>query len=476
MASTAIDRLDGLSSSAAIKGPARVATTANITLYGLQTIDGVSLAQDDRVLVKDQTDASENGVYVVDTGQWRRSTDFNKTRDVVKGTIVYVTNGTVNATTLWIVSSENPVVVGTDNITFSDGIVLPEAQEMTVVSRSAGFTADNDDNDSFQLCTAAITIAIDPIASLDDDWHMWVSAQGGAVIIDPNGSETIDGSATLTIPNGYSALIVSTGVAFFSDKMSTTIPAAIAAAVAAGISTKADILNPFTDIASATMTTIAGVASESVRITGTTTITSLGTATAGTVRLVKFAAALTLTNNANIIIPTGANITTTADDVMFAISEGTTIWRILWYRGALATSDWTTGTKTTPGMPTPAQIAAAIAALGSAATPFVSAQQTITAGGALTIAHGLGARPTIFQLELVCATAENGYSIADIVPIMGVDWGDTSRGLVITADATNIFVRYGATATTFALPNKTTGTGTALTNANWRLVIRAKLS
>jgi phage-related tail fiber protein len=82
MNSIMIDRTDGLSSAAAIKGPCRVATTANIALYALQTIDGVALAVGDRVLVKNQTAGYENGIYVVDTGQWRRSKDFNKTKDV----------------------------------------------------------------------------------------------------------------------------------------------------------------------------------------------------------------------------------------------------------------------------------------------------------------------------------------------------------------------------------------------------------
>lgn len=116
MASIAIDRLDGLSSSAAIKGPVKAATTANITLYAEQTIDGVALVDGDRVLVKDQTAAYENGIYVVDTGQWRRSKDFNRNRDVVEGTMVYVTDGTVNAGTIWSVSSDDNNV-GTSNTT-----------------------------------------------------------------------------------------------------------------------------------------------------------------------------------------------------------------------------------------------------------------------------------------------------------------------------------------------------------------------
>lgn len=126
MASIAIDRLDGLSSSAAIKGPVKAATTANITLSGEQTIDGVAIVDGDRVLVKDQTTGSENGIYVADTGPWRRSKDFNRANDVRKGTMVFVNEGSLHQSTMWSVTSEDPIVVGTDTITFSDAVLFPQ--------------------------------------------------------------------------------------------------------------------------------------------------------------------------------------------------------------------------------------------------------------------------------------------------------------------------------------------------------------
>lgn len=131
MTSILIDRVDGLSSAAAIKGPCRVATTANITLYGEQTIDGVAVVTDDRVLVKDQDAGYESGIYVVDTGQWRRSKDFNRTKDVVKGTAVFVTDGTANAETLWVLTTSNPVVIGTSTITFSNDAPVPGDDTVT---------------------------------------------------------------------------------------------------------------------------------------------------------------------------------------------------------------------------------------------------------------------------------------------------------------------------------------------------------
>lgn len=118
--SISIDRQDGLSSATAFKGPCRVATTANLLLLeGLLTIDGITLVVDDRVLVKNQTAANENGVYVVDTGTWRRAKDFSRTDDVETGTQVLVTDGTTSAGKTFYVSTEGEIIVGTTNIVFS---------------------------------------------------------------------------------------------------------------------------------------------------------------------------------------------------------------------------------------------------------------------------------------------------------------------------------------------------------------------
>lgn len=76
-----------------------VATTANITLSGEQTIDGV-LTSANRVLVKDQTDASENGIYVSAAGAWARATDTD-TWDELRSAYTWVEKGTANADTGW---------------------------------------------------------------------------------------------------------------------------------------------------------------------------------------------------------------------------------------------------------------------------------------------------------------------------------------------------------------------------------------
>ncbi len=90
-----------------------------------------------------------------------------------------------------------------------------------------------------------------------------------------------------------------------------------------------------TNVASAATTDIGAVASDHVNVTGTTTITGLGTVGAGTHRTVRFAAALVLTHNGtSLILPTGANITTAADDVMEAYSLGSGNWIVTHYSKA----------------------------------------------------------------------------------------------------------------------------------------------
>lgn len=87
------------------------------------------------------------------------------------------------------------------------------------------------------------------------------------------------------------------------------------------------------DLASATTTDLSSGTTPYVHITGTTTITGLGTAQAGTERLVVFDGILTLTHNAtSLILPTGANITTAAGDAAIFRSEGAGNWRCVSYQ------------------------------------------------------------------------------------------------------------------------------------------------
>jgi hypothetical protein len=118
MTSTLTDRRYGVAEGLAVKAPVRVSATSAITLAGLQTIDGVTLVADDRVLVQGQADSVDNGIYVASSGNWTRALDFDGSRDSVRGTLVFVLDGTEEADKGYRVATSNPIVVGTSEITF----------------------------------------------------------------------------------------------------------------------------------------------------------------------------------------------------------------------------------------------------------------------------------------------------------------------------------------------------------------------
>lgn len=124
MAATAIDRATGLASSAAFKAPVYVATTANIALSGLLTIDGVVLTAGKRVLVKDQSVPAQNGIYLAATSDWQRAPDLTSNDSVREGTRVYVTDGATQAGTEYVVTTSDPISIGSSALTFTTATSL----------------------------------------------------------------------------------------------------------------------------------------------------------------------------------------------------------------------------------------------------------------------------------------------------------------------------------------------------------------
>ena len=101
------------------KDDVKAATTANITLSGEQTIGGISCVTGDRVLVKDQTAATENGIYVVDTGAWSRASDMDASAEFNGAIVPVQAGGTANGGTTWRCTTVDPVL-GTDDINFTE--------------------------------------------------------------------------------------------------------------------------------------------------------------------------------------------------------------------------------------------------------------------------------------------------------------------------------------------------------------------
>ena len=156
----------------AIKAPLRVATTGtNIALSGLQTIDGVALAAGDRVLVKDQTDPTTNGIYAASTGTWNRTTDANGNTEFACGTYVQVNFGTLNAGKQFKVTTLDPIIIGTSALTFVAVNYPQSAFEWTV--NGGGAAPPPGYADDFEVPFACIitlaTLMADRVGNLQID-------------------------------------------------------------------------------------------------------------------------------------------------------------------------------------------------------------------------------------------------------------------------------------------------------------------
>ena len=102
------------------KQSVRVATTANIALAGLLTIDGIVLVAGDRVLVKNQAIAKDNGLYVAATAVWKRAEDADTNAEVTSALLVSVEQGTTLADTRWQLVTDGVIVLGTTQLTFQN--------------------------------------------------------------------------------------------------------------------------------------------------------------------------------------------------------------------------------------------------------------------------------------------------------------------------------------------------------------------
>jgi hypothetical protein len=114
-----LEYVDAVKQGLDVKDSVRVATTGNVTLSGTQTIDGVSVVAGNRVLVKAQSTASENGIYVVAAGAWPRADDANADADVTAGLFTFVEEGTVNQDSGWVLTTNGAITLDTTGLAFT---------------------------------------------------------------------------------------------------------------------------------------------------------------------------------------------------------------------------------------------------------------------------------------------------------------------------------------------------------------------
>ena len=153
--------VDAVKQALDIKDSVRVATTANITistdLNVGDTIDGVTLADGDRVLVKDQSTASENGIYVAGSSP-ARSGDANTSAEVTSGLFVFVEEGTAGADNGYVLTTNNPITLDTTDLSFAQFSGAGQIVAGDALSKSGNTLNVNDDNITLEVNTDNLRI------------------------------------------------------------------------------------------------------------------------------------------------------------------------------------------------------------------------------------------------------------------------------------------------------------------------------
>ena len=182
-----------------VKDSVRAATTANITLSGTQTIDGVAVIAGDRVLVKDQSTGSQNGIYVVAAGSWARSIDANTSAKVTAGMFAFVEEGSTNGDGGFVLTTNSAIVLDTTAIAFTQ---FSGAGQITA---GAGMTKSGNTLDVVGTA-GRISVAAD---SIDID-----SAYVGQATITTLGTVTtgVWNGTTVAVANGGSGATTLTGM------------------------------------------------------------------------------------------------------------------------------------------------------------------------------------------------------------------------------------------------------------------------
>ena len=209
------------------KQTARALTDTNITLSGgaPATVDGVSLALHDRVLVTGQTDASENGIYYVTTvgagsnGTWARSLDANETGELNGGTIIMVTEGTNHADTQWKLTTDDPITIGSTNLNFALNSsaaygVIAVAGQSSISANSVGDTLTVATGNNIVVTTNAGTETL--TIAVSDTITATGNITGGNLL---TGNVTVDDSGITATGNIQADMLINREQRFTTSNM-----------------------------------------------------------------------------------------------------------------------------------------------------------------------------------------------------------------------------------------------------------------
>ena len=146
-----------------VKNSVRVATTANGTLSSAfangQTVDGITLATNDRILIKDQSTGSENGIYTVNaSGAPTRATDFDANSEVTGGAFFFAEEGTTNADNGFVLTNDGAITLGTTALTFTQFSGAGQVIAGSALTKSGNTLNVAVDNSSIEINSDALRV------------------------------------------------------------------------------------------------------------------------------------------------------------------------------------------------------------------------------------------------------------------------------------------------------------------------------
>ena len=146
-----------------VKNSVRVATTANGTLAcafaNNSTVDGVTLATNDRILIKDQSTGSENGIYTVNaSGAPTRATDFDADSEVTGGAFFFAEEGTTNADNGFVLTNDGAITVGTTALTFTQFSGAGQVIAGSALTKSGNTLNVGVDDSSIEVSSDALRV------------------------------------------------------------------------------------------------------------------------------------------------------------------------------------------------------------------------------------------------------------------------------------------------------------------------------
>ena len=416
-----------------VKASVRAATTAALTLASdlenTDTLDGVTLATGDRVLVKNQGTGAENGIYIVAaSGAPSRATDADSNTEMTPGMFTFVEEGTTNADSGWVMTNDGAITVGTTALVFALFSVAGTIFAGDGLSKTGDTLAVNVKSDGAIIITSdELEVEIDSGVS-----GLVTSASGLALKSNMAGDgitfttgvislATTAGGAGLTYTSGVLAVGAGDGISVAADAVAlasstggaglTFSSGVLAVGAGDGITINADDVALASTSGGAGLTFTSGVLAVGAGdgITVNANDVALATTTGG--------AGLTFTSGV-LAVGAGDGITINADDV--ALASTTAGHGITFTSGVLSVTGLAVSASgLTTSTPTTARIASDTIGDGSA-TAFV-------------ITHNMGTRDVVIQ---VYDAASYDTVIADVVRTST----DTATVTFSTAPSSNAYV------------------------------------